>query len=248
MENGGRTTVPSTYEPNKQLAIWIKRQRRQYKFMMDDNGKNHTMTPYRLKRLNSVNFSWDGRKRERGRAAGRDDCTVIDTKVNKKAKLVKEQPKQNLRRSMTNTNEMKKPARILPCKPATVAAVQAAKASTLSGRATTTWRRSKSSKAVVLKSNIPIMAFSANNDDTIVLNANEDEEIDENVLNTDDDDDDNYDDNEDDEDIPNSNDDDDLDHADEVYDDVLSTNNDYDDADNDNHNDEIDDDNDSIVI
>ena len=226
MENGGRTTVPSNYEPNKQLSIWIKRQRRQYKFMMDDNGKNHTMTPYRLKRLNSVNFSWDGRKRERGGVAGRDDCTVLYTKVNKKAKLVKEPPKTNLRRSRPNTNEMKKPARILPYKPATTVA----------------------SKAVVPKSNIPIMAFSAHNDDTIVLNANEDEKIDKYVLNTDDDEDDNDDGNEDDEDVPNSNDDDDHDHADGVYDDVLSTDNDYDDADTNNHNDEKDDDDDSIVI
>jgi len=56
------------------------------------------------------------------------------------------------------------------------------------------------------------MAFSANNDDTIVLNDNEDEEIDEYVLKTDDDDDDDDNDNDnlEEEDIRNSNDDDDL--------------------------------------
>jgi len=56
----GNTNVPSKYEPNPQLAIWIKRQRRQYKFLME--GKPSTMTPYRVEKLREINFSWSGRK------------------------------------------------------------------------------------------------------------------------------------------------------------------------------------------
>jgi len=56
----GNTNVPSKYEPNPQLAIWIKRQRRQYKFLTE--GKPSTMTPYRVGKLREINFSWSGRK------------------------------------------------------------------------------------------------------------------------------------------------------------------------------------------
>jgi len=56
----GNTNVPSKYEPNPQLAIWIKRQRRQYKFLTE--GKPSTMTPYRVGRLREINFTWSGRK------------------------------------------------------------------------------------------------------------------------------------------------------------------------------------------
>jgi len=56
----GNTNVPSKYEDNPQLAIWVKRQRRQYKFLTE--GKQSTMTPQRMKKLNEINFSWSGRK------------------------------------------------------------------------------------------------------------------------------------------------------------------------------------------
>ena len=56
----GNTNVPSKYEANPQLAIWIKRQRRQYKFLTE--GKPSTMTPYRVEKLREINFSWSGRK------------------------------------------------------------------------------------------------------------------------------------------------------------------------------------------
>lgn len=56
----GNTNVPSKYEANPQLAIWIKRQRRQYKFLME--GKPSTMTPYRVEKLREINFTWSGRK------------------------------------------------------------------------------------------------------------------------------------------------------------------------------------------
>ena len=50
--------VPSNYV-NRQLAIWIKRQRRQYKFLR--NGQPSTMTAYRIHRLEELGFAWDGR-------------------------------------------------------------------------------------------------------------------------------------------------------------------------------------------
>jgi len=56
----GNTNVPSKYEPNPQLAIWIKRQRRQYKFLTE--GKPSTMTPYRVGKLREIHFAWSGRK------------------------------------------------------------------------------------------------------------------------------------------------------------------------------------------
>jgi len=56
----GNTNVPSKYEHNPQLAIWIKRQRRQYKFLTQH--KPSTMTLYRMEKLNEIDFSWSGRK------------------------------------------------------------------------------------------------------------------------------------------------------------------------------------------
>lgn len=52
--------VATNYEPNPQLAIWIKRQRRQMKFSIE--GETSTMTPYRLERLTELGFAWSGRK------------------------------------------------------------------------------------------------------------------------------------------------------------------------------------------
>merc|ERR1712172_406904 len=60
-KNSGNTNVPSNYSENPPLAVWIKRQRRQYKFLME--GKSNTMTPYRMNRLNQIKFSWNGRKK-----------------------------------------------------------------------------------------------------------------------------------------------------------------------------------------
>jgi hypothetical protein len=52
--------VPSDYAPNPQLAIWVKRQRRQYKFLCDEEAS--TMTTHRIERLNELGFAWSGRK------------------------------------------------------------------------------------------------------------------------------------------------------------------------------------------
>ncbi|MGK3733534.1 MAG: hypothetical protein ACI90V_000370 [Bacillariaceae sp.] len=56
----GNTNVPSLYPPNPQLAIWVKRQRRQYKFLCE--GKSTTMTKIRVNMLREIDFSWSGRR------------------------------------------------------------------------------------------------------------------------------------------------------------------------------------------
>ena len=54
--------VPSKYLLNPQLAVWVKRQRRQYKFF--SSGKLSTMSPCRIEKLEAIGFAWDGRKPE----------------------------------------------------------------------------------------------------------------------------------------------------------------------------------------
>lgn len=56
----GHCIVPSNYDKNPQLAIWVKRQRRQFKFWQEN--KPTSMTPERIEKLNKLGFSWDCRK------------------------------------------------------------------------------------------------------------------------------------------------------------------------------------------
>lgn len=49
--------VPHCYKKNIGLARWVKRQRYQYKLMVD--GKQTTMTDERVKLLEDVGFIWD---------------------------------------------------------------------------------------------------------------------------------------------------------------------------------------------
>jgi hypothetical protein len=56
----GDCNVPSNYNPNPQLAVWVKRQRRQYKFLQQ--GEVSTMTPSRIEKLLALGFAWSGRK------------------------------------------------------------------------------------------------------------------------------------------------------------------------------------------
>ena len=53
----GHCLVPHTYNENLALARWVKRQRYQYKLMMD--GKSSTMTAERVKALEEIGFVWD---------------------------------------------------------------------------------------------------------------------------------------------------------------------------------------------
>lgn len=56
-ERMGNCLVPHTYKDNLPLARWVKRQRYQYKLMIE--GKPSTMTPERVKALEDIGFVWD---------------------------------------------------------------------------------------------------------------------------------------------------------------------------------------------
>ena len=58
----GNCNVPSRYTENRQLAVWVKRQRRQYKFYR--TNKPSSMTEERITRLESLSFEWDLRTRD----------------------------------------------------------------------------------------------------------------------------------------------------------------------------------------
>lgn len=57
----GHCNVPSRYTANRQLAIWVKRQRRQYKFYVEKRPSS--MTLERIHRLEMIDFEWDLRRR-----------------------------------------------------------------------------------------------------------------------------------------------------------------------------------------
>lgn len=57
----GHCNVPSKYEENPSLAIWVKRQRRHFKFYCEKKGGTG-MTPERIAKLQKLGFSWDRRK------------------------------------------------------------------------------------------------------------------------------------------------------------------------------------------
>lgn len=56
-ERMGHCLVPHTYKENLPLARWVKRQRYQYKLMIE--GKASTMTEERVKALEDIGFVWD---------------------------------------------------------------------------------------------------------------------------------------------------------------------------------------------
>lgn len=58
--NQGHCIVPSNYAQNPQLAVWVKRQRRQYKFYKEKTATS--MTPERIAKLEKIGFAWDCRK------------------------------------------------------------------------------------------------------------------------------------------------------------------------------------------
>jgi len=67
----GDCIVPSNYEKNPQLAVWVKRQRRQYKFY--NEGKPTSMTKERIAKLEKLGFAWDCRKKDLGYSEKRFD-------------------------------------------------------------------------------------------------------------------------------------------------------------------------------
>merc|ERR1711907_422038 len=65
----GHCNVPSRYHANHQLAIWVKRQRRQWKNKMD--FRKNCMTDERQESLDSIGFIWDmTSQRHQGRRGG----------------------------------------------------------------------------------------------------------------------------------------------------------------------------------
>lgn len=56
-EKSGHCLVPHTFKENLALARWVKRQRYQYKLMLE--SKSSTMTPDRVKALDEIGFVWD---------------------------------------------------------------------------------------------------------------------------------------------------------------------------------------------
>mmetsp|Transcript_55771 Transcript_55771/g.135141 ORF Transcript_55771/g.135141 Transcript_55771/m.135141 type:complete len:215 (-) Transcript_55771:375-1019(-) len=58
-EKFGDCNVPINYADNKQLAVWTKTQRRQYKCYT--TGRKSKITPERIDRLNAIGFSWNPR-------------------------------------------------------------------------------------------------------------------------------------------------------------------------------------------
>ena len=64
----GHCNVPSNYPSNRQLAVWVKRQRRQFKFFR--GGKRSNMNQERITALEMIGFEWELRVREsKGRSS-----------------------------------------------------------------------------------------------------------------------------------------------------------------------------------
>jgi hypothetical protein len=59
----GHTNVPKHYSPNPSLGDWVIDQRFQYK--RQRQGKSSYMTPYKIEKLNALNFQWSLREGKR---------------------------------------------------------------------------------------------------------------------------------------------------------------------------------------
>jgi hypothetical protein len=55
----GHCSVPIHYEEDKQLSVWIKCQRRQWKLLL--KGQKSTLNAPRMERLNTIGFPWNPR-------------------------------------------------------------------------------------------------------------------------------------------------------------------------------------------
>jgi Helicase associated domain len=59
-EKHGHCNVPSKYEVQPQLSVWVKCQRRQHKLFK--NGERSTMTDERVRKMDTLGFVWNPRK------------------------------------------------------------------------------------------------------------------------------------------------------------------------------------------
>jgi hypothetical protein len=71
----GHCMVPSSYDPNPQLAVWVKRQRRQYKFLC--GVKPTSMTLERIAKLEQHGFAWDCRKNKEEDAVSSSKTPIV---------------------------------------------------------------------------------------------------------------------------------------------------------------------------
>ena len=62
LKKHGNCNVPTNYPENRQLSIWVKCQRRQYRLFCD--GEKSNMTHERLAKLELLGFVWNPRKRK----------------------------------------------------------------------------------------------------------------------------------------------------------------------------------------
>jgi len=70
--------VPSRYKPNHQLAIWVKRQRRQWKNKLD--RLPNCMTDDRQRALEAIGFIWDMKKGKRSPVSSPSNSQVVKKK------------------------------------------------------------------------------------------------------------------------------------------------------------------------
>ncbi len=56
----GHSNVPANTSEKRQLSIWVKCQRRQYR-VYKRGGRTNSMTPERIVRLESLDFAWNPR-------------------------------------------------------------------------------------------------------------------------------------------------------------------------------------------
>ena len=61
----GDCNVPQTYEPNKPLGKWVRRQR--YEFMKMLDGESSTLTKHRIEALEAIGFKWAIRCRRKNK-------------------------------------------------------------------------------------------------------------------------------------------------------------------------------------
>mmetsp|Transcript_486 Transcript_486/g.1154 ORF Transcript_486/g.1154 Transcript_486/m.1154 type:complete len:324 (+) Transcript_486:112-1083(+) len=57
----GHCRVPQNYEQNKQLGMWVRTQKQQYKLLQE--GKANHLSNARIELLNQLGFEWTGKKR-----------------------------------------------------------------------------------------------------------------------------------------------------------------------------------------
>ena len=62
-EQHGHCNVPSLYPKNRQLGIWVRCQRRQYRLYMKDPASSSGMTEERIRRLKSIGFVFELRRK-----------------------------------------------------------------------------------------------------------------------------------------------------------------------------------------